>query len=207
MRCCPNIVSMTLGHPTTLKAETIREIAKYNTRLHTLSMGGIESFPFMLDCNFSALEQLRHVVLKTTPLLNSAFLTLPTETLRTLRLIQMDAITPDNLLDFCKTHARLKVLAIEKCRALTTGLGEALAKLITPNNTAHFCRELKEIELNGHYITDENIKALFIDVPTGTGLYRLKLINTSVRSLDILRYSHLRIRHLEVSNNRYLVNI
>ncbi|KAI8876196.1 hypothetical protein K501DRAFT_289013 [Backusella circina FSU 941] len=198
---------MTLGHPTTLKAETIREIAKYNTHLHTLSMGGIESFPFMLDCDFSALKQLRHVVLRTTPLLNSAFLTLPAETLRSIRLVQMDAITPENLLQFCQSHARLRVLAIEKCRALTTGLGEALAKLITPNNTTYYCRELKEIELNGHDITDENIKALFINVPAGTGLYRLKLINTSLRSLDILRYSHLRIRHLEVSNNRYLVGI
>ncbi|CAO3631382.1 unnamed protein product [Mucor hiemalis] len=206
IRCCPNIREMTLGHPTTLKTETIREIAKYNKRLHTLSMGGIESFPFMLECDFAGLQQLQHVTLKTTPLLATSFMTLP-KILKSIRLIQMDAITPSELLLFCQGHSKLQSLAIVNCRVMTDNLGEALAKLITPHEPLA-CLELQEIELVGQQITDDNLNALFSRVPKGTRLKSLRLYNTSVtKSLFVFagHQCNLKINHLDLINNRYLL--
>ncbi|KAI9473671.1 MAG: hypothetical protein EXX96DRAFT_578884 [Benjaminiella poitrasii] len=210
IRCCPNIVEMTLGHPTTLKKETIQEIAIYNTKLHTLSMGGLESFPFMLDCDFSGLSELQHVTLKTTPLLSSSFMTLPHDKLKSIRLIQMDAVKPDELLLFCQHHPHLQLLAIENCKALMTDeLGKALATILTPHDSAA-CLELKQIELVGHQVTDTTLTALFSNVPKGTRLYKLKLCNTSVTPQlinPILQHDssiQLRVEKLELLNNRYL---
>lgn len=209
MRCCPYIEKMTLGHPTTLKTETIREIARYNNKLHTLSMGGIESFPFMLDCDFSGLMHLRHVTLKTTPLVSSSFMTLPM--LLSLQLIQMDAVTPEDLSLFCQTHQKLRSLAIVNCKALMTNrLGEVLARLVTPHDPA-YCLDLKQIELVGHNVTDECLTDLFNKVPKGTRLSILKLFNTSVTPQfvnPILLHdscSSLQVDKLELMDNRYLL--
>ncbi|KAI7898185.1 uncharacterized protein BX663DRAFT_490322 [Cokeromyces recurvatus] len=203
IRCCPNIVKMTLGHPTTLKTETIQDIAKYNTKLHTLSMGGLESFPFMLDCDFSRLRELQHVVLKTTPLLSSAFMTLPKDKLKSIRLIQMDAIKPDELLLFCQLHPNLQLLAIENCKALfTEELGEVLAKLLIPHKYTA-CSKLRQIELVGRQVTDESLTAFFKNIPQRTQLYKLKLFNTSVTSkfLNSVLYpnSSIQVENLELT--------
>ncbi|KAI8390219.1 hypothetical protein BD560DRAFT_380294 [Blakeslea trispora] len=197
-RCCPNIVEMTLGHPTTLKSETIREITKYNTRLHTLSMGGIESFPFMLECDFSGMKRLEHVTLKTTPLLSSSLMTLPAKQLYSIRLIQMDAITPDELLMFCQSHTNIHTIAIANCRGLLVpALGTVLAKLTN-------LLELKKIELEGNQVTDAVLCDLFSQVPKGTQLKQFKLINTHITSNFILNLpkQHLQVHHLEIINNR-----
>jgi hypothetical protein len=197
---------MTLGHPTTLKSETIREIAKYNKRLHTLSMGGIESFPFMLECDFAGLKRLQHVTLKTTPLLATSFMTLPS-ILKSIRLVQMDAVTPSEILSFCQTHTQLQSLAIVNCKAMVGEIGEVLAKLITPHGSST-CLELQEIELVGHQINDENINALFTRVPKGTRLKSLKLYDTSVtKALKAFQSQQciLKIENLDLLNNRYLL--
>lgn len=206
IRCCPNTTEMTLGHPTTLKSETIREIARYNKRLHTLSMGGIESFPFMLECDFAGLKQLQHVTLKTTPLLSASFMTLPSR-LKSIRLIQMDAVTPSELLVFCQAHTQLQSLAIVNCKAMVGNIGEVLAKLITLHDSSA-CLELQEIELVGHQISDENLSALFNRVPKGTRLKSLKLYDTSVtKSLKAFHSQQcmLKIENMILSNNRYLL--
>ncbi|KAI8078248.1 uncharacterized protein B0P05DRAFT_587472 [Gilbertella persicaria] len=197
-RCCPYIVQMTLGHPTTLKSETIREITRYNTRLHTLSMGGIESFPFMLECDFSGMKQLEHVTLKTTPLLSSSFMTLPIQSLRSIRLIQMDAIQPHELLAFCQTHTHVQAISIINCKALLLpALGSVLAQL---------AMHLKTIELEGYQITDELLFDLFTKVPKGTRLERLLLANTQITSAFVhsLPKQPLQVRQLELVNNRYV---
>lgn len=208
MHCCPYIGEMTLGHPTTIKTETIREIAKYNNRLHTLSIGGIESFPFMLDCDFSHLTRLRHVSLTTTPLMTSSFMTLPM--LSSLQLIRMDAMTPEDLLLFCQTHQKLQSLAIINCKKLlTNGLGEVLARLITPHDTA-YCIELRQIELVGHNVTDECLAGLFNKVPKGSRLAMLNLFSTSVTPQfihPILLHdscSSLHVDKIQLMDNRYL---
>ena len=197
-RCCPNIVEMTLGHPTTLKSETIREITKYNTRLHTLSMGGIESFPFMLECDFSGMKRLEHVTLKTTPLLSSSLMTLPAKHLQSIRLIQMDAITPDELLTFCQSHISIHAIAISNCRGLLVpALGTVLARLM-------HSLELTTIELEGSHVTDAVLCDLFSQVPKDTQLEYFKLTNTHITSQFILDLpkQHLQVHHLEIINNR-----
>jgi hypothetical protein len=207
MRCCPHIVEMTLGHPTTLKSETIREIAKYNNRLHTLSMGGIESFPFMLECDFSRLYQLQHVTLKTTPILASSFMTLPSRKLKSMRLIQMDAVTPQELLMFCQSHPKLQSLTIVNCKALgRPELGEVLAKVLTMHDPLAN-HELNTVELMGPQITDESLNALFEKVPKGARLKRLKLANTNVTRNLMVFQTHqncLQVENLELVNNHYL---
>lgn len=211
VKCCPNIVEMTLGHPTTLKTETIQEITKYNTKLHTLWMGGIDSYPFMLDCDFSGLAQLQHVTLKTTPLLASAFMTLPQRKLKSMRLIQMDAVTPKELLEFCQTHPRLQSLSIVSCRDLfTMELGNTLSKLLTPHHSAA-CLELQQIELEGQMINDKNLSEFFDNVPKGTKLRKLKLTDTSITAdfiKPILYHDScisLKIEEIELHKNRYLL--
>ncbi|KAK4509111.1 uncharacterized protein ATC70_007461 [Mucor velutinosus] len=211
VKCCPNIVEMTLGHPTTLKTETIREITKYNTRLHTLCMGGIDSYPFMLDCDFSGLAQLQHVTLKTTPLLASAFMTLPPRKLKSMNLVQMDAVTHQELLDFCQTHPRLQCLTISNCRdLLTLELGNTLAKLLTPHHPAA-CLELRTIELEGQQINDQTLFDFFNNVPRGTKLRKLKLTDTSITAdfiKPILYHDSsisLQIGQIELQKNRYLL--
>ncbi|KAI8643137.1 hypothetical protein BD408DRAFT_415332 [Parasitella parasitica] len=210
VRCCPNIVEMTLGHPTTLKTETIQEITKYNTELHTLWMGGIDSYPFMLDCDFSGLAQLQHVTLKTTPLLASAFMTLPQRNLKSIKLIQMDAVTPQELLDFCKTHPRLQSLTIISCRDLLTAeLGNTLSKLLTPHDPAA-CLELTQIELEGQQISDKTLFEFFNNVPRGTKLKKLKLSDTSLTA-DFIKpvlfndsAVPLKVDQIELQNNRHM---
>ncbi|CEP14364.1 hypothetical protein [Parasitella parasitica] len=209
VKCCPNIVEMTLGHPTTLKTETIQEITKYNTKLHTLWMGGIDSYPFMLDCDFSGLSQLQHVTLKTTPLLISALMTLPQKKLKSMKLIQMDAITPQELLDFCRSHPRLQSLTIVNCRNLFNAeLGYTLAKLLTPHHPAA-CLELMQIELEGLLINDKQLFDLFNIVPKGTKLKKLKLSDTSITA-DFIKpilcddsTVPLKVAQIELQNNRF----
>lgn len=206
MRCCPNIVQMTLGHPTTLKSETIREIAKYNTKLHTLSMGGIESFPFMLECNFSQLHQLQHVTLTTTPLLASSFMTLPAKKLKSMRLVQMDAVTPQELLAFCQSHPKLQSLSIVNCRALNSPeLGHVLAKVLTMHDPLAN-HELHTIELVGPQMTDENLNPLFQNVPKGSRLKHLKLQDTHITKalMVFCPHQYLQIENLELVNNHNL---
>lgn len=207
MKCCPNIVEMTLGHPTTLKPETIQGITKYNSKLHTLSMGGIDSYPFMLECDFSGLAKLQHVTLTTTPLLSSAFMTLPSRRLKSIRLIKMDAMKPEELLSFCQTHKNLQSLAIVNCRSLLKDdLGKVLATLLN----SKYLLELKEIELVGQQITNQLLSHFFNYVTAGTKLDTLTLVDTSITPdfMNPLLFSgscyYLKVNHLNLKNNRYL---
>lgn len=207
MRCCPNIVEMTLGHPTTLKPETIQGITKYNSKLHTLSMGGIDSYPFMLECDFSGLAKLQHVTLKTTPLLSSAFMTLPSLTLKSIRLVKMDSMKPEEFLLFCQTHKNLESIVIDNCRnLLIDDLGKTLANLMN----SKYLVDLKTIELVGHQITNQLLSHFFNYVTVGTRLDTLTLVNTSITKefMDPILSSgscyYLHVNHLNLKDNRYL---
>ncbi|KAI8883389.1 hypothetical protein K501DRAFT_314422 [Backusella circina FSU 941] len=195
MARCPYIESVCLGHPTTLKTETIKKIAKYNTSLRSLSMGGIESFPFMLECDFSGLLQLEHVTLTTTPLLPASFMTL-TNNITSLTLVHVETLTSDTLLAFCQSHSRLRSLVIENCRALAPDLGRVLCQLIiNRQDNPYYCHKLKNIELTGHCIDNEIVKTLFFEVPKGTRLDRLTLSNTLFTSIDLLKRANLKVTH------------
>ncbi|KAI8982441.1 hypothetical protein BDF20DRAFT_866946 [Mycotypha africana] len=179
LRCCPNIVEMRLGHPTTLRPETIQNIAEYNDKLHTIYMGGIESFPFMLECDFSRLRRLRHVTLETTPLLTESLMSLPSESLLSLCLIKMDAITPNELYQFYKLHPNLQSLTLINCRALMTpDLGEILSKMLLVDN--NMGGKLALLHLEGLQITDKVLLDLFRTTTSGAHLKEVRLCNTSV---------------------------
>ena len=40
---CPNLLSVTLGHPTSVKPSTILMMARHCKKLHSLQIGGLES--------------------------------------------------------------------------------------------------------------------------------------------------------------------
>jgi hypothetical protein len=197
MQRCPYIESVCLGHPTTLKSETISKIAKYNTSLRSLSMGGLESFPFMLECDFSGLLQLEHVTLTTTPLLPASFMTLPN--LKSLTLVRVETIKSNMLLAFCQSHPRLRSLVIDNCRALTPGLGQVFVKLLT-KDSPYYCHALKVIGLSGHCIDNLTLNTLFFDVPRETRIEKLTLSNTSLTSMDLLKRANLKVTNFQNVN-------
>ncbi|ORZ22204.1 hypothetical protein BCR42DRAFT_405705 [Absidia repens] len=208
---CPNLQSVTLGHPTSLKPATIQWLARNCKRLRTLSVGALESFPFMLECDFSSLDGLETMVFSTTPLLSSSLLTLP-RTLKELHLVRMDTLDTDTMITFFQHHHErqrnesnhecITRLAIHRCPRLLNGMTKWL-----PLN------QLKWLSLSGPDICDDHV----IDVLTQRGsLDTLVLDNTQIttKTLDFLNsfttgnsrtsaagQCSLKIKHLHLTKN------
>ncbi|KAI8092658.1 uncharacterized protein BX664DRAFT_327835 [Halteromyces radiatus] len=171
IRHCPNLKSVTLGHPTSLKPTTIRWMARYCKQLETLSVGALESFPFMLECDFSNLNSLKKIVFSTTPLLNSSLLTLP-RSLQQLHLIRMDSLDTETMTAFFqqrqtkRNYEKITHLAIHRCPRLLENMTSWL-----PLN------HLKWLSLSGLDVRDEHVIAL-LSMPGE--LDRLELKNTQI---------------------------
>lgn len=189
IKYCPNIVTITLGHITSVKADTLQLMARYCRTVHTLQMGGIQSFPFMFDCDFSGMTGLRSLSLTTTPLESSSLQSLPTS-IRHLQLIQMDAIKPTELSNLLERHSELITLSIRRCKHITSNFAQLMVQLPL----------LKELEVHGPEINDTALKGLF-DVP-GV-LHTLRVCHTQITdlTLDALTNGRLVIHHLNISNN------
>lgn len=195
IRYCPNVVTITLGHITSVKADTLQLMARYCRTVHTLQMGGIQSFPFMFDCDFSGMTGLRNLSLTTTPLQSSSLQTLPTS-IRHLQLIQMDALQPNELTSFLERHCKLITLSIRRCKHITGNFAQLMKQLPL----------LKELEVSGPEVNDAALKGLF-DIPAV--LHTLRVCHTQITdsTLDALTNGRLVIHHLNISNNANITKI
>jgi hypothetical protein len=213
MRRCPNLQSVTLGHPTSLKPITIRWMASHCKQLRTLSIGALESYPFMLECDFSSLVGLRTIIFTTTPLLCSSLLTLPW-TLQELHLVRMETLDTATMIAFFehhrqrqeqdRDHGRITRLAIERCR-----------RLVDDMTTWIPVHQLNWLSLSGRDIKDDHILAI---LSMRGDLDTLMLDNTLITTrvldfVDSFRGGHgddddgtagrcrLRIKELVLTNN------
>ncbi|KAI7878359.1 uncharacterized protein EV154DRAFT_555480 [Mucor mucedo] len=195
IKYCPNIVTITLGHITSVKADTLQLMARYCRTVHTLQMGGIQSFPFMFDCDFSGMTGLRNLSLTTTPLQTSSLQSLPTS-IRHLQLVQMDSIQLAELSDFLGRHSKLITLSIRRCKHITNNFAQLMAQLPL----------LKELEVYGPEINDSALRGLF-DIPAV--LHTLRICHTQITdsTLDALTNGRLVIHHLNISNNANVTKI
>ncbi|KAI8379580.1 uncharacterized protein BYT42DRAFT_569291 [Radiomyces spectabilis] len=197
IRRCPNIRTMTLGHPTSVQPDTIGLIAKYCRKLHTFNIGGLESWPFMLECDFSGLKQLHTIHFSTTPLMAHSLYTLPTRTLRHVCLEKMDALTVDELRIFLKNRPNIETLAILHCRRLTKDLGTVISSKIGGT--------LDQLELAGSQITDDNIRRMFQE-QGHLSVLRLHRTWITDATLEAIRTGRLFIKHLDISYNKHITN-
>lgn len=195
IKYCPNIVTITLGHITSVKTDTLQLMARYCRTVHTLQMGGIQSFPFMFDCDFSGMTGLRNLSLTTTPLQTSSLQSLPTS-IRHLQLIQMDSIQPTELSDFLNRHSKLITLSIRRCKHITSNFAQLMGQLPL----------LKELEVHGPEINDSALKGLF-DIPAV--LHTLRVCHTQITdsTLTALTNGRLVIHHLNISNNANITKV
>ncbi|KAI9483080.1 MAG: hypothetical protein EXX96DRAFT_647859 [Benjaminiella poitrasii] len=189
IRHCPNMVSITFGQATSVKADTLQLMGRHCHNVHTLEMGGIQSFPFMFDCDFSGMMGLRRLSLMTTPLQSNSLDTIPNSILH-LQIAHMDALYHDEFVSFLKNHDHLVSLSVRRCRHLNTDFSAFIGHL--PKLTA--------LELAGPEVEDKSLKGLF-DIPTE--LHTLKLCHTQISdgTLEALAAGCLVVHHLDISHN------
>lgn len=195
IRHCPNLLSVAFGHPTSVRPHTVRMMAQYCQKLHTLQLGGLESFPFMLDCDFSGMTSLKTVEIYTTPLTPATLHTLP-RTLEKFRLVRVDSIDTAELARFLSNRkATLQSVVIDTCRHIPQ-----LQKVVDILRPLQYLREL---ELSGPNVTDEVLEGLE-DLPLC--LDTLSFCNTHITSQALQRLSagRLTVRHLGLSRNPFI---
>lgn len=189
---CPNVTSISFGHNTSVKAETIQLMGRCCKSVRDLEIGGIQSFPFMFDCDFSGMINLHSLTLTTTPLQSTSLQTLPLS-IRHLNLIQMDALQHDELSEFLHHQPRLLTLSIRRCKHIKSKFNELVEKL----------PELNELGLYGLEVNDDALKGLF-DLPVTINTVRLCHTQISNSTLEALTNGKLVIHHLDISNNANL---
>ncbi|OBZ84644.1 hypothetical protein A0J61_07307 [Choanephora cucurbitarum] len=186
---CPNLIRIKLGDTTSVSADTIQLMGRFCNKVKSLEMGGMISFPFMFDCDFSGMTQLRSVSLLTTPLQATSLTTLPTS-IQHFSIAHMDAIRPEELILFLKQHPQLVSLAIRRCRHLSTDFVPYLVLL----------SQLNTLELAGPDIQDANVKSIF---DLSLKLHTLKLCRTKIThvTLEALVAGRFVVQHLVLENN------
>lgn len=200
IRHCSNLKTVALGHPTSVKADTIALMAQHCQKLQTLQIGGLESFPFMLECDFSSLRGLRTIDICSTPLTANALHTLPME-IEHVRFARLDALQFMDVKLFLQArHKSIRTLRIEQCRFLDGPIADMIAPL----------KRLETLELVGTDIADPIFGGL-AELPN-LSLHTLRIVNTQItdtvlqgfltaRSRSIDRP---RVRHLELADNRFV---
>lgn len=189
---CPNVTSLSFGQITSVKAETFQLLGRCCKNVRDLEIGGIQSFPFMFDCDFSGMISLRSLTLTTTPL-QSAFLhTLPVS-IRHLNLVQMDALQYDELSAFLQQQPHLWSLSIRRCKHIKSKFSKLVETL----------PELNELGLYGLEVNDDALKGLF-DLPVTINTIKLCHTQISNCTLEAITNGKLVIHHLDISNNANL---
>ncbi|KAI8368760.1 hypothetical protein BD560DRAFT_490234 [Blakeslea trispora] len=195
---CPNLIRIKLGDTTSVSANTLQLMGRFCNKVQSLEMGGMISFPFLFDCDFSGMTQLRSISLLTTPLQATSLTTLPSS-IRQFSIANMDAIRPEELILFLKHHPQLVSLAIRRCRLLSV---DFLPYLVLLSN-------LKTFELAGPDIHDANMKTIF---DLSLKLHTLKLCRTRIThvTLEAFVTGQLIVQHLVLENNldvsQYAIN-
>lgn len=185
MACCKNLVTVTLGHPTSVKPRTIRMMAENCKRLRTLNMGGLDNHPFILECDFSGMDALRTVEIRTTALSAASINTLPLS-VQHVRLIQVDTINDDDLKKFLEGRNALQSLMLDNCRFIRG----PIAKIIEP------LTQLKRLDLCGNNISDETLEGLE-NVPFDLDVLRISYTRISPAIIETLAAGQLKVRRLE----------
>lgn len=189
---CPNVTSLSFGQNTSVKAGTIQSLGKYCKSVRDLEIGGIQSFPFMFDCDFSGMIDLRSLTLTTTPLQAASLRTLPVS-IRHINLIQMDALQYDELSEFLHQQPQLLSLSIRRCKHIKSKFSKLVEKL----------PELNELGLYGFEVNDDALKGLF-DLPVTINTVRLCHTQISNCTLEAITNGKLVIHHLDISSNANL---
>lgn len=186
IRYCPNIINITFGYSTSVKANTLQMMSKYCQKVQTLQMGGIQSFPFMLDCDFSGMTNLRHLSLTTTPIQSLSLQTLPVS-IRQLQLVQMDALNHQELIYFIQHHPKLTSLSIQRCKLIHHAFAEIITQLPA----------LNELELYGSHINDLSLTGLF-HIPMTLNKLTLCYTQITDSTLDAIANGCLVVNHLNI---------
>ncbi|KAI9354002.1 hypothetical protein BD770DRAFT_429130 [Pilaira anomala] len=186
IRYCPNIINITFGYSTSVKANTLQMMSKYCQKVQTLQMGGIQSFPFMLDCDFSGMTNLRQLSLTTTPIQSLSLQTLPVS-LRQLQLVQMDALNHQELIQFIQHHPKLTSLSIQRCKLIHQAFVDIITQL--PG--------LNELELYGSHINDLSLTGLF-HIPMTLNKLTLCYTQITDATLDAIANGCLVVNHLNI---------
>lgn len=188
IKYCPNITNIKFGQAASVKSDTLQLLGKYCQSVKTLQLGGIQSFPFMLDCNFSGMSSLSNLSLAATPIQYSSLKTIPTSICH-LKLMQMDALYHQDLMQWTQTHRQLTFLSIGRCKHLTQKFAELVAEL----------PRLTDLELYGTEINDTSLLGLF-DIPIT--LNTLSICHTQITdtTLQSLSNGRLVINHLNIIN-------
>ncbi|KAI9323670.1 hypothetical protein BX666DRAFT_99389 [Dichotomocladium elegans] len=192
IRHCPNLQSISLGHPSTVKPETIRLMAKYCKRLNILHMGGLESFPFLLECDFSGLRCLKEVTINTTPIDGAALNSLP-PTIEKVRLVHLDSIDNAAIERFCTTHPRVQLFSLDQCRYLANEVTRVVASGKMP--------ALKHLELAGSNVDDTTIESLLNSPSLILDAFRLCNTHVTDATIEALCADRLKVRHLDIAHN------
>ncbi|CDH57085.1 predicted protein [Lichtheimia corymbifera JMRC:FSU:9682] len=197
IRYCPNLVSLTLGHPSSVKPDTIRLMSKYCKNLRILHMGGLESFPFMLECDFGGLDSLTHVEIQMTPIDGQSLNTLP-RTLMDVRLVKLDSLDHQSLVEFT-THRRrsLQTLVIDRCTLGSRSQQADIAQVVRP------LAQLKRLELSGAQVDDRCLEDLF-DIPLELDSFRLTHTHITDSTLYRFAAGRLKCRHLTIEHNPFV---
>ncbi|CEP12204.1 hypothetical protein [Parasitella parasitica] len=186
---CPNLTSIRLGHATSVKADTLQLIGRDCHNVQILEMGGMQSFPFMFDCNFSGMLSLESLSLTTTPLQSTSFGTIPSSICH-LKIDQMDALEHDEFAEFLKRHQQLVSLSVRRCKHLNRGFAALIGHLPV----------LNVLELSGPEINDAGLKELF-DIPTQLKTLTLCHTQISDTTLEALAAGCLKVQHLDIAQN------
>ncbi|CAO3632870.1 unnamed protein product [Mucor fragilis] len=186
---CPNLSSIQLGQATSVKADTLQLMGKYCHNVHTLEMGGMQSFPFMFDCDFSGMLNLESLSLSTTPLQSASLNTVP-QSISQLQISQMDALEHDDFASFLKHHQQLVSLSVRRCKHLNKGFASLIGHLPI----------LDVLELSGPEIDDEGLKEMF-NIPTQLKTLRLCHTQISDTTLEAIAAGCLVVQHLDIAQN------
>lgn len=186
---CPNISSIRLGQATSVKADTLQLMSKYCHNVQTLEMGGLQSFPFMFECDFSGMISLESLTLSTTPL-QSASLDTMSNSLCHLKITQMDALEHCEFAKFLEHHQHLKSLSICRCKHLNKDFAALISQLPM----------LDVLELSGPEVDDDGLKDLF-NIPTQFKSLRLCHTQISDTTLEAIAAGCLVVQHLDIAQN------
>lgn len=188
IKYCPNMIELKLGQITSVKAETLQLMGRYCRKVHTLEIGTLQSFPFMFDCDFSGMIQLKSVQLLTTPLQSCSIQTLP-NTIQHVTLSQLDAFKYEEFIDFLQNHSAIRTLCIRRCKFLTTNLEIILKLLPNLHSLELYGTEINDLSLQGVFDTCIKLKSLKISC-TQITTRTLYSINQGQASIDLLDLSN-----------------